>query len=56
MASDFFNGLRRLAERIEDSEAGVDVERRLVYGGTEPQDRGDTRVVPWNRMLELDWT
>ena len=43
-------------ERIEDSEAGVDVERRLVYGGTEPQDRGDTRVVPWNRMLELDWT
>lgn len=56
MASDFFTGLRRLAELIEDRMAGVRVERRLVYRGVVGQDRSDARVVPWNRMLELDWT
>ena len=48
-------GLRRLAEVVEDKVAGVSVESRLVYGGSEAQDRTDARVVPWNRMLELDW-
>ncbi len=55
VASDFFHGLRRLAEVVEDKVAGVSVESRLVYGGSEAQDRTDARVVPWNRMLELDW-
>ena len=30
--------------------------RTVTYGGTEAQDRSDALVVPWNRMLELDWT
>lgn len=55
IASDFFDGLNRLSALVENKLPGVDVESRLVYGGSEGQKRTDVQVVPWNRMLDLDW-
>jgi uncharacterized protein len=55
VASDFFRGLTGVSKAVEDQAAGVSVERRLVYGGSDAQDRSEAQVVPWNRMLELDW-
>jgi uncharacterized protein len=55
VASDFFRGLTGVSKAVEDQAAGVSLERRLVYGGSDAQDRSEAQVVPWNRMLELDW-
>ena len=49
----FLAGLRGIAASLE--EAGQSVERRLVYGGDSRHRRNDTEVLPWNRMLEVDW-
>ena len=49
----FFSGMRRVGGELEG--AGFTVERRLVYGGDRRQSRGATEVIPWNRLLEVDW-
>ncbi len=49
----FFSGMRRLGSELEA--AGFAVDRRLVYGGESRQSRGGTEVIPWNRLLEVDW-
>ena len=49
----FFSGLRSLAASLD--KAGQSVEQRLVYGGDSRYRRNDTEVIPWNRMLELEW-
>ncbi len=49
----FFSGLRNLAGSLD--KIGLSVERRLVYGGDSRYRRNDTEVVPWNRMLQLEW-
>lgn len=49
----FFSGMRRLGSELEG--AGYAVERRLVYGGDRRQSREATEVIPWNRLLEVDW-
>ena len=53
MVPRFLAGLRGLAASLE--EAGQGVDRRLVYGGDSRHRRNDTEVVPWNRMLEVEW-
>ena len=50
----FFSGVRKLGAALE--ERGLEVERRLVYGGTLRQSRGGAEVVPWNRLHEMGWT
>ena len=49
----FFSGMRRLGGELES--AGFAVDRRLVYGGDRRQSRSATEVIPWNRLLEVDW-
>ncbi len=49
----FFSGMRRMAVELEG--AGFRVDRRLVYGGDDRQSRGATEVIPWNRLLGVDW-
>ena len=49
----FFGGIGRLAGELEG--AGLVVAKRLVYGGDQRQSRGGTEVVPWRRLLEVDW-
>ena len=49
----FLAGMRRLGSELEG--AGFTVERRLVYGGDRRQSRGAAEVIPWNRLLEVDW-
>lgn len=49
----FFSGLRRMAGELEG--AGFAVDRRLVYGGETRQSRSGTEVIPWSRLLEVDW-
>lgn len=49
----FLSGMRKLGSELED--AGFTVQRRLVYGGDRRQSRGATEVIPWNRLLEVDW-
>ena len=49
----FFSSLGRLAASLE--EIGLNVERRLIYGGDSRYRRGGTEVVPWSRMLEETW-
>ena len=49
----FFSGLRRLAGSLD--EGGLSVEQRVVYGGDCRHRRNDTEVLPWNRMLEMEW-
>ena len=49
----FFGGIGRLAGELEG--AGLAVAKRLVYGGDQRQSRGGTEVVPWRRLLEVDW-
>ena len=50
----FFSGLRSLSASL--GAAGQSVEQRLVYGGESRHRRSDTEVVPWNRMLEVEWS
>ena len=49
----FFSGMRRLGSELES--AGFAVNRRLVYGGDRRQSRSATEVIPWNRLLEVEW-
>ena len=49
----FLAGMRRLGSELEG--AGFTVERRLVYGGDRRESRGAAEVIPWNRLLEVDW-
>ena len=49
----FFSGMRTLGEALE--EAGLSVERRLIYGGDVLHRRGAADILPWNRMLEKTW-
>ena len=49
----FFSGVRKLGAALE--EKGLEVESRLVYGGTLRQSRGGAEVVPWNRVHEMGW-
>ena len=49
----FFSGMNRFGGSL--AEGGLSVERRLVYGGDSRHARGNTEVVPWNRMLEMEW-
>lgn len=49
----FLAGMRRLGSELEG--AGFTVDKRLVYGGDRRQSRGAAEVIPWNRLLEVDW-
>ena len=49
----FFSGLRGLSASLD--RAGQSVEQRLVDGGDARYRRHDTEVVPWNRMLDVEW-
>ncbi|MCY4397928.1 MAG: ATP-binding protein [Gemmatimonadetes bacterium] len=49
----FFSGLRKLGDALEA--ADLEVERRLVYGGTLRQSRDDVEVIPWNGVQEMGW-
>ena len=49
----FYSGLRTLGAALE--KAGLDVDRRLIYGGDSHHRRGGADVIPWNRMLERAW-
>ncbi len=49
----FLASMRRFAD--ERRGAGLQVESRLIHGGDQRQSRASAEVVPWNRLLDLDW-
>ena len=48
-----FSGVRKLGDAPEA--ADLEVERRLVCGGTLRQSRDDVEVIPWNGVQEMGW-
>ncbi len=55
VGSDFFDGLQRFRTDVENVASGLDLDLRLVYGGTEPQRRSDVAVVPWTDIQGVGW-
>ncbi|MCU0636076.1 MAG: ATP-binding protein [Gemmatimonadaceae bacterium] len=55
VASDFIDGVRRVAERLAGRDANTRSATRVVYGGTMPQTRGATDIVPWNHVDRVSW-
>lgn len=52
---DYFKGLRRLHDILEDGTDHREVLSRLIYGGNDRQSRSGTDVVPWDQIADLDW-
>ncbi len=50
VADDMFDGLRAFDEVAKTAWPGRTLDRRIVYGGTEPQERAYATVVPWTRL------
>jgi hypothetical protein len=55
VASDFVDGVRAVAERLALRDANTRSATRVVYGGTASQRRGETEIVPWNRVDRVWW-
>jgi len=53
VASDFFDVLETLRERVEAKLPHLRMACRLVYGGEQRQRRGVVRVVPWRDVPDL---
>jgi len=52
VVGDMFKSIGRVAEAITEI-AGL--QRAIVYGGDQAQDRADVKVVPWNQIHLTDW-
>ena len=52
---DFFAPLANLADVVAERLPTKPVERRLVFGGEQPQSRGAARAVPWGRIDREEW-
>lgn len=55
VVSDFFSGLSRLRELLAESDAHLQAETRVVYGGDTSQRRTSTEVVAWAAVQERTW-
>jgi predicted AAA+ superfamily ATPase len=55
VASDFFKSLTRLTELLNEWGEKRPIQSRVVYGGDAAQTRTSGRVLPWNRVCEVDW-
>ena len=53
-SSSLFAGARRVRDRISEPSRPCDIV--LAYGGREAQRRSDSRLVPWTRLHEEEWT
>ena len=56
VSTDFFTALDRLTALLKGWKEKRPIHGRVVYGGDEPQGRTSGRVLPWNRICELDWS
>jgi len=48
----FFAGMEKLASRLPDGSSCI---RRLIYAGTETQQRGGVAVIPWAGIQSASW-
>ena len=55
VAGDFFSNLERLTKRSAHLFDNRSIEARVVYGGTQRQQRRHVDVVPWSEIKDLDW-
>jgi len=55
VASDFPEGVERLARALEEARYGGNVRCAVVYGGDAAQRRGATEIVPWRAIADVDW-
>ncbi|MBK8246875.1 MAG: ATP-binding protein [Gemmatimonadetes bacterium] len=55
VASDFTDGVERLAHSLEPSMPSGRMRRAVVYGGDAAQRRGATEIVPWRAIDSVDW-
>lgn len=50
VGGDYFHAMNALEKLLVDSGTSEKIDKRLVYGGTEPSVRGGVQVVPWNAL------
>jgi predicted AAA+ superfamily ATPase len=55
VAKDFFPPLARFSEMTSQRQDGERVVTVVAYGGERSEHRGSCRVLPWNRLKDLNW-
>jgi hypothetical protein len=55
VAGDFFAHLEQLQGKLPRPHAERDIEARVVYGGSDRQQRREIAVIPWGRVKDLWW-
>lgn len=55
VGSDFTDSVDRLARSIRQRDSALAVTARVVYGGTTRHARGETEVIPWSVIDQVDW-
>jgi uncharacterized protein len=56
IASDFADGVDRLARGLRDRGDVRTIATRIIHGGAARQARGRTQFVPWHEIDQLTWT
>lgn len=55
VAGDFVQGVERLASIVRERAPHLPVSTRVVHGGDAAQRRGETAIVPWHAIHEVEW-
>ena len=50
LGSDYFQNMHALGKLLLDKGASEQIEKQLVYGGSEAVVRSGVQVVPWNAL------
>ncbi len=56
IASDFTEGVDRLARGLRDRGDARTIATRVIHGGAARQTRGPTQLLPWHEIDQLTWT
>jgi hypothetical protein len=56
IASDFTDGVDRLARSVQGRAHDRPIATRVIHGGTTRQTRGHTQLLPWHEIDQLTWT
>ena len=56
IASDFTDGVDRLARGVRDRAQNRPIATRVIHGGMTRQTRGQTQLLPWHEIDQLTWT
>lgn len=55
VAGDFFAHLEQLHNKLPQSQVARGIEARVVYGGSDRQNRREIDVIPWHQIKEMPW-